>query len=78
MELSEAVLKRLKTLLIENDMTVYTLSIKGGIPYSTLNDFINRKTKILKLETILHVCEGFNISLEDFFSDKIFKDVVAE
>lgn len=78
MELSEAVLKRIKSLLIENDMSVYTLSMKGGIPYSTLNDFMNRKTKIIKLETLLHVCEGFNISLEKFFSDEIFKDVFSE
>lgn len=78
MELSEAVVKRIKNLLDKNDMTIYTLSMNGGIPYSTLSDFMNRKTKTIRLETLLHVCEGFDITLEKFFGDRIFKDVEAE
>lgn len=78
MELSEAVVKRIKVQLNKENMSLYTLSINGGIPYSTLNDFMNRKTKTIRLETLLHVCEGFNLTLEQFFADKIFYDVEAE
>lgn len=78
MELSDAVVKRIKSLIDKDNMSLYMLSMNGGIPYSTLNDFMNRKTKTIRLETLLHVCEGFNLTLEQFFADKIFKDVEAE
>ena len=31
--------------------------------------------ELIKLDTLLHVCEGFNITLIEFFSDPIFNDV---
>ena len=30
---------------------------------------------LIKLDTLLHICEGFNIELKDFFDDPLFKDV---
>lgn len=29
-------------------------------------------------DTMLHICEAFNITLKDFFDDPIFDDVFAE
>ncbi len=36
------------------------------------------KSEDPKLSTILHICEGLNISLEDFFADRLFCDVIFE
>ncbi len=75
MQLSEAVRLRIKQLLKENNMKVWDLCKATGIPCSTLSTFLTGKTKLLKINTILHICEGFNIQLKDFFTDEFFLDV---
>ena len=75
MQLSEAVRKRIINLAHEQNINLYTLCLKSGLSYSTLNSFINGKSKSPKLVTLLHICEGFGIELNEFFTDKLFKDV---
>ena len=59
----------------ERNITLHRLSLEAGIPYSTLSSFINKKSQSPKLATLLHICEGLGIELNDFFTDKLFKDV---
>lgn len=75
MQMSEALKLRIEQLLKENDMKVWDLCKASGIPCSTLSTFLTGKTKLLKINTILHICEGFNIQLKDFFCDEFFLDV---
>ena len=75
MQLSEALRLRIKQLLKENNMKVWDLCRATGIPCSTLSTFLTGKSKLLKINTILHICEGFNIQLKDFFANEIFLDV---
>ena len=75
MQLSEALRLRIKQLLKENNMKVWDLCKATGIPCSTLSTFLTGKSKLLKINTILHICEGFNIQLKDFFFFVIFLDV---
>ena len=75
MQLSEALRLRIKQLLKENNMKVCDLCKATGIPCSTLSTFLTGKSKLLKINTILHICEGFNIQLKDFFANEIFLDV---
>jgi len=35
-------------------------------------------TKNLRMDTMLHICEGFNISLKEFYDDALFENVVSE
>ncbi|MDO4391483.1 MAG: helix-turn-helix transcriptional regulator [Clostridium sp.] len=75
MQLREAIVYRIKTLIKEYGLTEYSLSIRAGIPPSTLNDFFRGKVVLLRIDNILHICEGFNIELKDFFDDPVFKNV---
>lgn len=75
MQLSEALRLRIKQLLKENNMKVWDLCKATGIPCSTLSTFLTGKSKLLKINTILHICEGINIQLKDFFDSEIFLDV---
>ena len=75
MQLSDATRLRIKKLLKENNMKMYDLCKKSGIPCSTLSDFMNKRTTLIKLDTLLHICEGFNITLVDFFNNDIFIEV---
>lgn len=75
MTLSEAMRKRIKKLLIQNDMNIWALCNRTGIPASTLSYFMSGKRELINLKTLLHVCEGFEMELKEFFDDPIFKDV---
>lgn len=75
MQLREAIIYRIKKLLIEHNITEYALSMQAGIPPSTLNDFFRGKVVLPRIDNLLHICEGFNIELKDFFDDPVFKDV---
>lgn len=75
MVLSEAVRRRIIKLAKERNITLHKLSLESGISYSTLSSFINGKSQSPKLVTILHICEGFGMELNEFFTDKIFNNV---
>lgn len=75
MQLSEAVKKRIINLANERDLNLHRLSLKAGISYSTLSSFINGKSESPKLVTLLHICEGLGIELNEFFTDDLFKDI---
>lgn len=77
MKLSDAIRKRLNYYLELKNMKVWDLCKYSGIPCSTISTFRSGKTELLKLDTFLHICNGFNITLQEFFSDPIF-DVVEQ
>ena len=78
MELSQAVKERITNLSKNKNITLHKLSLDAGISYSTLNSFMHGKCKTPNLSTILHICEGLNIDLSEFFQDEIFKNVKDE
>ena len=69
MLLSVAIRQRIINLAIENNVSLHQLSLDAGIPYSTLSSFLNGKSEDPKISTILHICEGLNISLQEFFDE---------
>lgn len=78
MQLSEAIRKRITELMIKNNMkSINVLSNLAGIS-NTLYDFMNGDIELIKLDTLLHICEAFNIELYDFFLSPLFKDVQSE
>ena len=83
MKLSEAIRKRIKRKRIkfylkDKNMNVWNLCKMSGIPCSTISTFMSGKTELLKLDTLLHICEGFNITLKEFFDDSLFYEVISE
>lgn len=78
MKLSDAIRERIKDLLKQNNMKLWNLYKRTGIPMPTLSVFMTKKRELLSLKTLLHVCEGFEISLSEFFNDDIFDDVEQE
>ena len=72
MKLSDAIGKRIKFYLKEKNMNVWKLCKMSGIPCSTISTFMSAKTELIKLDTLLHICEGFGITLGEFFTDSTF------
>ena len=78
MQLSEAIRKRILELMKENNIkTINAVTNLAGIS-NTLNDFMLGKVELLKVDTLLHICEAFNIELYEFFRNPLFKDVQYE
>lgn len=78
MKLSNAIRKRIKFYLKAQNMKIWDLCKATGIPCSTISTFMSGKTELIKLDTLLHICEGFNISLGEFFTDSIFDNTYQE
>ncbi|MDO5555590.1 MAG: helix-turn-helix transcriptional regulator [Clostridia bacterium] len=75
MSLSNAIRKRIKYYLNVKKINVWALCKISGIPCSTISTFMSGKTELIKLDTLLHICEGFNITLGEFFKDTMFDTV---
>lgn len=72
MQLNEAVSKRIAELCKERNMTQYQLSMKSGVPQSTLSTVLSCKFSSVKMRVIYEICEGFEISIKDFFDSPLF------
>lgn len=78
MSLSDAIRQRILELMKKHEIkTVHQLAILSGLS-NALSDFMKGRIDLLHLDSLLHVCEGFNIQLYDFFNSPIFKDVKYE
>lgn len=75
MTLSNAVKQRIVDLATGNQITIHKLALNSGVPYSTLSSFLSGKCMSITLTTLLHICEGCNIELKDFFDDNLFKNI---
>ncbi len=73
MTTQKAVALRISNLLVKNNMSQYVLCKKIAMPEETLRSIINERYKTVKLDTIIQVCDGFNISIQEFFDDPLFK-----
>lgn len=70
--MNEAVSKRITELLTEREMTNYQLYIKSGLPKSTIGNLVNCTYDSVKLRVIHEVCQGFGISITEFFNSPLF------
>lgn len=75
MYLSDAVRDRIKFYQKKKNMSLWGLFKASGVPMSTLAAFMSKRTELIKLDTLLHICEGFGITITEFFEDAIFKEV---
>lgn len=78
MEISEAIVKKINKIKEEKNLKDYDLFSLTGVPTSTISAFLTRKTKTIRIENLLYICEGTGYTLEEFFSDPIFFEIEAE
>ncbi|MDD2518714.1 MAG: helix-turn-helix transcriptional regulator [Bacilli bacterium] len=78
MKVAEAVSKRLLNICKERNITVNKLATISCLTQSTVDNIVSCKTRNPKLLTIIRICDGLNIELNNFFNDKLFKDIDRE
>ena len=78
MQLDELVRERIKYFLKEKNMKRWDLYKASGLPKATVYVVISGRNNMPTLGVLLHICEGFGITIQEFFEDPRFEDVVFE
>jgi transcriptional regulator with XRE-family HTH domain len=72
MTVRNAVRQRIIDLCKSRDITINKLGTICGVTQSTLNNIINTGSNNPSMSTIAKICDGLEISVMEFFSDKLF------
>lgn len=78
MTIAQAVVKRIYELCDERNVTINRISNISGITQSTVSDIVNGSTVNTGIATIKKLCDGFNISIREFFDSPLFDDLEQE
>lgn len=78
MSLADAIRKRINNIFKMKNLNMWKLYKRSGVPMATLSAFMSGKKNLLTLRTLLHICEGFDMKLYEFFNDPLFDDVEQE
>lgn len=78
MNISMGVSKRILELCEENKITVNKLCTISGVTQSTVNDIVNGKAKNIGIVTIKKLCDGFEITITEFFDTHYFRNLEQE
>ena len=78
MNTREAVANRIKELCREQGITPNGLSYKAGIPQATIKSILNGESLNPGIVTLKKICDGFDITLAEFFSTKSFNSLEQE
>lgn len=78
MNIGEAVKQRILQLCKQNSITVNKLATISGITQSTLNNIVGGRNNSTTISTIKKLCDGLEISIEEFFHSDLFKNLEQE
>lgn len=77
MKLDEAIRIRINFFLKKKGLSsLWELYKSSGVPKSTINALLgNEQNALPRLPTLLHICEGLDTNLMEFFNDSMFIDI---
>ena len=78
MNTKEAVAKRIIELCGLRNMSINELANISGVSPSTVYSMLNEKSQNPGTVTIKKLCDGFEISIRDFFDSDIFENIEQE
>ena len=78
MDTYTAVRERILILLEENQMSIRQLALESGVAPSSIKNILYGKSLNPGIVTIKLLCDGFGISLVDFFDTDTFRSLEQE
>lgn len=72
MNISSAVAKRIKELLLEKNMTQYKLERKACLSHDTIKRIMKGKAKGVNLKTLVYIADGFDMTVAEFLNCDLF------
>lgn len=70
--------KRIKELCRERNMSYYILAYKSTVPITTIMNIVNCVTKNPGIFTIIKLCDGLGITVQEFFETDYFYNIEKE
>lgn len=78
MRIGEAVRARIVQLCEEREISVNKLSNISGVTQSTVNNIVSGRNRSATISTIKKLCDGFGITIQEFFDAEQFHDLEQE
>lgn len=78
MGIKEAVVNRIRTICEQRNIAVNQLANLSGVTPSTIYSFMRTSRKDVGIVTLKKLCDGLEISVEEFFSDPSFTELGPE
>ena len=78
MNTKEAIAKRILELCQERDIAINALANLSGVSPSTVYSMLNEKSQNPGAVSIKKLCDGFEITLREFFDSPIFDNLEQE
>ena len=78
MKAKQAVAKRILQLCRERGMTINALANLSGVSPSTIYSMLNEKSQNPGVVSLKKLCDGWEISLREFFDCALFDDLEQE
>ena len=78
MDIGKAVCQRIIELCAEHNITINKLATVSGITQSTLNNIVSGRNNSTTISTIKKICDGLDISVQDFFNSELFNNLEQE
>ena len=78
MNTQEAVANRIRQLCKERGLTPNGISTLSAVPQATVKSILNGESKNPGIVTIKKLCDGFEITLSEFFSTAEFDSLEQE
>lgn len=73
MTLSEAIIKRINNLMhVKKIKNPYQLALKCGLDESVIRSVLSGRTTHPNIHTMFYIAFGFNMTLSEFYNDKLF------
>ena len=74
----ELIVERIRELCRGRDITPNGLSYIAGVPQATIKSILNGETKSPEILTIKKLCDGFEVTLAQFFDTMEFNALEQE
>lgn len=65
--------ERISSLCKERQLSYYLLSYKSTVPITTILNIVNCITKNPGIFTLIKICDGLGITIQEFFDPEIFR-----
>ena len=78
MKAHEKAAKHILELCCERGLTLSGLSRAAGVSQSTIKSIVNGKTERIRMTTLKKLCDGFEITLAEFFDTEEFNSLEQE
>ena len=78
MNVKEAVEKRIMELCNDRKMAINALANISGVTPSTIYSMLNEKSKDVGIVSIKKICDGLDMSIQEFFNGDLFDGLEQE